>query len=945
MQAERWQQIEKLYYAAQAQPAEKRAEFLAQACAGDPALRGEVESLLDQQADTFLEGAPPAGLQRLTAGAKLGNFEIVELLGRGGMGEVWRARDARLKREVAIKVLPAGLARDPDRIARFEREARAASALNHPNIVVVHDIGCDHGIYWIASELVRGDTLRRAMESGPVPAIRALEIAEQVASGLEAAHAAGLVHRDLKPDNIMVTRDGQVKILDFGLAKISSAEARAARQSTVTISEAGVVVGTPAYMAPEQARGEPLDKRADIWAFGCVLYEMLTGQRVFSGDSAADVLAAVITQDPDLTRAPAKMQRLLRRCLEKDPKRRLRDIGDVWDLLDDPAAGGTMAGGSYPARSPIVAWIAAAVLAMVAIAVGWIAWRATRPVDQPLTRFSMDLGPEAITGASTTVAISPDGRRLAFPARGADGRQQLATRLLSEAEPTLLAGTEGGFDPFFSPDGQWIGFFAGGHLWKISVHGGAPVSLTSIVSTQSGAQGASWGDDGNIVAAMGLMFPLARVPAEGGSAQPLTKLGPGEIAHRWPQVLPGSSAVLFTASASVSGMDNANIDAVSLKTGQIKILHRGGYFGRYLPGGHLLYVHRGVLFGIDFDPERLEVHGAPVPLLEDVDVNTATGGGQFDFSATGTFVYVAGKNAAQVWQIGWLDSSGGIQPLLAKPGMYTQPRLSPDGRKLSFLGEGQDVYIYDLDRDTIGRLTFTGHANSAVWAPDGKHIAFGSVGKEHGLYWTRSDGAGDPQRLLESPNILAPWSFSPDGRRLAYFERIPRSGDVSTLPLDLTDPDRAKAGAPEPFVHTPADELCPSFSPDGRWIAYLSDESGHVEIYVRPFPAKREGKWQVSNGGGYAVWGKNGRELFYERADNRIMVVDYTVNGDSFVPAKPRLWSETQVFNPGLLNLDLAPDGKRFAVLYSPERAGTEKGSVHVTMMLNFFDEVKRRIP
>ena len=601
MQAERWQQIEKLYYAAQAQPAEKRAEFLAQACAGDRALRGEVESLLDKPTDTFLEGAPLAVVQRLTAGAKLGNFEIVDLLGRGGMGEVWRARDARLKREVAIKVLPAGLARDPDRIARFEREARAASALNHPNIVVVHDIGCDHGIYWIASELVRGDTLRRTMGSGPVPAMRALDIAEQVASGLEAAHAAGLVHRDLKPDNIMVTRDGQVKILDFGLAKISSAEARAAHESTVTISQAGVVVGTPAYMAPEQARGEPLDKRTDIWAFGCVFYEMLTGKRIFSGDTAADVLAAVITQDPDLTRVPARMRRLLRRCLEKDPKKRLRDIGDVWDLLEDPAAGGTLAG----ARGSTAAWTVAAVLALAAIGAGWIAWRATRPVEHPLTRFSMDLGPAAITGASTTVAISPDGRRLAFPARGADGRQQLSTRLLSEAEPTLLAGTEGGYDPFFSPDGQWIGFFGGGQLRKISVHGGAPVSLTSIVSTQSGAQGASWGDDGNIAAAMGLMFTIARVPAEGGSPQPLTKLGPGEIAHRWPQVLPGSSAVLFTASASVSGMDNANIEAVSLKTGQIKILHRGGYFGRYLPGGHLLYVHRGILFGIDFDPERL----------------------------------------------------------------------------------------------------------------------------------------------------------------------------------------------------------------------------------------------------------------------------------------------------------------------------------------------------
>ena len=945
MEPERWRQIESLLEAALAQPPEKREALLARACPDDAQLRGEVESLLAQKADSFLESAPVSAIKALSAGAKLGNFEIVELLGRGGMGEVWRARDTRLKRDVAIKVLPAGIACDPDRIARFgnwaQREARAVAALNHPNICTLYDVGPNY----LVMELVEGPTLADRIKKGPIPLEEALAIARQVADGLATAHDRGIVHRDLKPANIKVKPDGTAKVLDFGLAKISSAETRAAQESTVTISEAGAVVGTPAYMAPEQARGEPLDKRADIWAFGCVLYEMLTGKRVFSGETATDILAAVIAKDPDLTRVPAKIQRLLRRCLEKDPKRRLRDIGDVWELLEDSTAGGAMAGGSHSARGSTAAWAAAAVLAMVAIAAGWVAWRATLRVDHPLTRFSMDLGPEAMTGASTTVAISPDGRRLAFPARGADGRQQLATCLLSGAEPTLLPGTESGFDPFFSPDGQWIGFFGGGYLRKISVHGGAPVSLTSIASTQSGAQGASWGDDGNIVAAMGLMLPLVRVPAEGGATQPLTKLRPGEIAHRWPQVLPGSSAVLFTASVSVSGMDNANIEAVSLKTGQIKILQRGGYFGRYLPGGHLLYVHQGILFGVDFDPERLQVHGTPVPLLEDVEANAATGGGQFDFSATGTFVYVAGKSTAQVWQVGWLDSSGRIQPLLAKPGMYTQPRLSPDGRKLSFIGDGQDIYIYDLGRDTISRLTFTGHANSAVWAPDGKHIAFGSVGSDHSLYWIRSDGAGDPQRLLQSPNYMVPWSFSSDGRRLAYFERIPRTRGVSTLPLDLTDPDRPKAGAPEPFLRTPTDELGPSFSPNGRWMAYQSNESGHGEIYVRPFPAKREGRWQVSSGGGLAFWAKNGRELFYEGADNRIMVVDYTINGDSFVPAKARVWSEKQVFNPGLLNLDLAPDGKRFAVLYSPELAGIAKGSVHVTMMLNFFDEVKRRIP
>ena len=604
-----------------------------------------------------------------------------------------------------------------------------------------------------------------------------------------------------------------------------------------------------------------------------------------------------------------------------------------------------------PPKQPLwmrsnAAWIAAGTFAIVAAVASWIAWRTPRAADHPLTRFSVDLGPEAMAGENTTAAISPDGRRLVFPVRGSDGKQQLATRLLDQAKPALLPGTEAGTDPFFSPDGQWIGFFAGGQLKKISVQGGAPVALTSILATQSGAEGASWGEDGNIVTAMGLFAPLARLPAAGGAAQPLTKLGPNEIAHRWPQVLPGARAVLFTASASISGMDSANIETFSLQTGQIKIIKRGGYFGRYLPSGYLLYMHQGTLFGVRFDADRLEVRGAPSALLNDVAANMATGGGEFDFSATGTFVYSAGRSAAQAWQVGWLDRSGSLKPLLSTPGTYTLPRLSPDGRKLSFVGEGQDVYIYDLNRETTSRLTFTGRANSAVWAPDGKHVVFESIGRDFGLYWIRSDGAGEPQRLLASAGNLVPWSFSSDGRRLAYFERIPRGGDIWTLPLELTDPDHPKPGNPEPFLDTPADELVPSFSPSGRWIAYRSNESGNNEIYVRPFPAGSAGKWQISSGGGlFAFWSTNGRELFFESAENRIMVVDYSVDGDAFVASKPRLWSDQQLFNPGLLNLDLASDGKRFAVLHAPELVGDDKGSVHVAMLLNFFDEVKRRIP
>jgi Tol biopolymer transport system component len=936
MDSDRLRQVEELYHAVRDSSPDARMALLEQA---DPDLRREVQSLLYQDGIAGPIDHPAAGMledstaTELLLGTQLGPYRIEGLLGVGGMGQVYRAHDTRLGRSVAIKI---GTTRFSE---RFQHEIRAISALNHPNICTLYDVGPNY----MVMELVEGLTLAERNKKGPISLDEALAIARQITEGLAAAHDQGIVHRDLTPTNIKIRPDGAVKILDFGLAKSAYAKP-AAGEHSVGVTMEGMVMGTPAYMAPEQTRGEPLDKRADIWAFGCVLYHMLTGKAAFTGPSVADILVAVVTKEPALMLVPGKVRRLLRRCLEKDPKKRLRDIGDVWDLLDEPTDSPPATTGPFWTRRSSLA-LAAAVLAIISAAATWIAWQAARPAERQLTRFSIDLGPEAITGANGTVAISPDGRRLVFPARGANGSQQLATRLLDRADSTLLPGTEGGFDPFFSPDGQWIGFFGGGQLQKISVQGAAPVSLTSILATQASAQSASWGDDGNIVTAMGLLAPLERVPSGGGPIQALSKLGPDEVAHRWPQVLPGANTVLFTASGSISGMDNANIEAMSLKTGQIKVLQRGGYFGRYLPNGYLLYVHQGTLFGVKFDPDRLEMRGTPAPLLEDVADTAAMGGSEFDFSNTGTFVYAAGKSVAQAWRIGWLDNSGLIKPMFATPGKYTLPRVSPDGRKVSFNGDGQDIYIYDVDRDTVSRITFGGHAHGAVWAPDGKHIVFESIGTRFSLCWARSDGAGEPQKLRESPNNMAPWSFSPDGRRLAYFERIPRSGDLLTLPLDLTDPEHPKAGEPEQFLHTPADELFPTFSPDGHWIAYQSNESGTNEVYVRPFPPRSGGKWQLSSGGGsFAFWSRHSRELFYLGPNNRIMAVDYAVDGDSFVPAKPRVWSETQLFSPGLMNLDLAPDGKRFAVLYAPEPSGSEKASVHVTVLLNFFDEVKRRI-
>ncbi|HEY1219484.1 MAG TPA: protein kinase [Bryobacteraceae bacterium] len=862
----------------------------------------------------------------------IGHYRITTKLGNGGMGEVWRAVDTKLGRDVAVKVLPDSFAQDAERMARFDREAKALASLNHPNIAQIYGVE-DRAM---VMELVEGETLR-----GPLPLETVIDYARQIADALEAAHEKGIVHRDLKPRNIMVTPAGVVKVLDFGLARVAEETASDKEDSpTITISptRAGVILGTAGYMSPEQARGMPVDNRADIWAFGCVLYEMLTGKPAFPGETTTDILAGVIGAEPDLTRVPAKLRRMLRRCLEKDPRKRLRDIGDVWELLDTAEAPA-----AAESKRP---WIAAAAATLLAVAGWFVAWRATRPAEYPLIRLSVDLGPDAVMGLNTTVAISPDGQRIVYPARGPDGKQQLATQLLDEAQPAFLPGTQGGADAFFSPDGQWICFFSGSQFNKIAVQGGAPVLSGSVTAP---VLGASWGAGDDLIVAMGAAFPLYRIPPDGGAPQRFTKLDAGDFSHRWPQVLPGGRAVLFSASPSPDSWDNGYLEVASLKDGTSKIVQRGAYYGRYLPGGYLAYVRQGTIFASKFDSGGLRVTGAPVPMLQDVAANPGTGGGQFDFSpgpsGHGIFVYMSGNSAAHAAKINWLDSTGGMQPLITAPGQYATPRLSPDGRRLAFVKDG-DIFVADSERNTITQVTFTGRAAIPVWAPDGKHIAFSLGGNAGGIGWIRSDGAGDARTLLETSGTATPWSFAPGGR-LAFFQRNAGTGlTVWTAPLNLSDPDRPQPGKPESAWHAKGDDYLPRFSPDGRWIAYRSNESGINEIYVRPFPASRGGKLQISSGGGmYALWAGNGRELFYQTGDNRVMALDYKVEGDSFLPGKPHTWYDQPLFYAGTSNLDLAPDGKRFVVLALPATAPGEKGTVHVTMLLNFLDELKRRIP
>jgi serine/threonine-protein kinase len=891
----------------------------------------------------------------------IAHYRITGKLGEGGMGEVWRATDTKLSRDVAIKILPEAFASDPDRLARFTREAQVLASLNHPNIAAIYGVE-DRAL---VMELVDGATLAERLAQGPVPLEEALPIARQIAEALEYAHERGVIHRDLKPANIKITAEGRAKVLDFGLAKAMSGETASAdpvNSPTLTMraTVAGVILGTAAYMAPEQAKGKPVDRRADIWAFGIVLLEMLTGKPVYSGETVSETLAAVIMKEPDLSALPAAtpvaVHSLLRRCLDRDPRQRLRDVGEARIALE--AAPSKAEPPSLPApatvrRTGAPAWLAP-ILAASVLALGFFLWHATRPPDRPLMNFSVDLGPDAAPNNQFTAVISPDGRRLVYSARIAGGGTALATRLLDQSQANVLAGTENAILPFFKPDGEWIGFFADGRLKKISVQGGAPVTLCDAANPR----GAWWGEDGAIVANLDILH-IFRVPEAGGGLPQLIGKAEehGDRTWRWPQILPGGQAVLVTAGASSGGgYESASINVVQLATGQPKILLRGGYFGRYLPSGHLVYVHQGSLFAVPFDVRRLEIRGTPVPVLHDVAAFAASGAGQLDFSQTGTLVYRSGKNGGDMSHLAWLDSAGKMQPLFSQSSVAYSPRLSPDG-KLVAITLNDDISVYDPQRDATTRLTFRSEAANRFisWMPDGKHLIFGQAtpSPDYAIWWARPNGSGQPEKLFSAAELLVPTSVAPDGRRIAFAREDRVTGmDLWTLPLDLSDPDHPKAGQPQPFLREAGQQWDAAFSPDGRWMAYSSSQTGTAQIFVSPFPAgPAAGRWQVSNtvsAARFPFWSRNGRELFYVSVlTNHIMVAGYTARGDTFAPEKPREWSSVPILMAtNIPQLDLAPDGRRFVVFPGavPE-SGEGKSTVHVTVLLNFFDELKRRLP
>jgi serine/threonine-protein kinase len=982
MNPDRWRQVADVYEAVLEREPAARGAFLAQACRDDADLRREVESLLAQEHTPLVidHGMPAVaaavleGTSRLTPGTALGPYRVEALLGAGGMGEVYRARDTKLNRDVALKVLPESFTRDPDRLARFTREAHVLASLNHPNIAAIHGLEDRGDVHALVLELVEGPTLADRITRGPLPLPEALAIARQIADALAAAHEHGVIHRDLKPANIKVCDDGTVKVLDFGLAKPvqdarspQSADAPPTSPSpspmvmSPVVTATGVILGTAAYMSPEQAKGRPADKRSDVWAFGCVLYEMLTGKRAFEGDDVSDTLASVLKGQPDWTALPAEtppaIRRLLRRALEKDLRRRLSDMADarleIEDALGlagaDPSPETIPPAGSTRALPwAIAAALAAALITTIAV---WNPWRAVPP---PLSQhLSVDLGADVFLGgsvlATTQLAMSPDGSMLAFVGER-DRLEQLYLRRLSQLQAVpLVAGPVS--EPFFSPDGQWVGFFsiADRKLKKIAVAGGSAVAICDIHSNYP--RGASWGDDDYIVFnAFGEPWTtLLRVPSAGGKPEPISTLSEGEVAHRWPQVLPGANAVLFSAFGTQGGIDASNIVAQRLPSGPSKIVLRGAHYARYLRSGHLVYAEGATLFAVPFDVNRLEVSGQPVPVVQGVMDFKVSGASSFDVSDTGTLSYVPGQMIGTEVPMLWMRRDGTTTPMRAAPRDWRAPQFSADGSRLAFYvddGRQLDVYMYEWARDFTTRLTFDPSVDSnPVWSPDGRTIVLSStrgLKQLSNLYWVPADGSGESHRLTESDDRQHATSWHPSGKYLAFEQQISREQwDLMILPMEVSG-SGWKAGTPTRSMSKIAQRPGAAFSPDGRWLAYTSNESGRSEVFVRPFPGSG-GPRQVSTAGGWVpTWSRRRNELFYLSPDSHLMVVSYAVDGNTFRANSPQKWSEQPINGrPGPRPFDLHPDGDRF-VVSGDVASGTNVDKV--VLVPNFFDEVRRRL-
>ena len=887
----------------------------------------------------------------LGPGARFGPYEVVGLIGAGGMGEVYRALDPRLKREVALKIVSQSFAADPDRLARFQREAQVLAALNHPNIAHVYGLEQSEGVQALVMELVEGPTLADRIAKGPIPLDETVPIARQIAEALETAHEQGIIHRDLKPANIKLRPDGVVKVLDFGLAKaleppMFAGRGDATASPTITspamMTGVGVLLGTAAYMSPEQARGKTVDKRTDIWAFGCVLYQMLTGRRAFEGEDVSDTLAFIITKDPDWSALapdlPAALGRLLRRCLEKDRTRRLQHIGDARLELEEALTAPVPVPDAAAPRSTrwthLLPWTLATAFATALLLTTIVTFTA-RPgeetaADRPVSRLELTLpaGLEFFAAELTgpNVAVSPDGTQLAFVGvRG--GLRQIYLRHLGDFEATLVRGSETASFLFFSPDGQSIGFIANDQgLRAVSLADGG----VEILARGVDYGGATWTTDGRIVFARGGTLWEASASASGGdAARQLTTLDAkrGETAHRWPAVVPNNQTVLFT-TFTASGVGSPRVEALSRATGERRTVVERGTFPVYAASGHLVFVRDAVLLAAPFNLERLEVTGPPLLLLENPTVSG--GAAQMALSGTGSLVYPPG--AQPRWLV-WVSRQGVEQTLSETRRSYGNPRLAPDGRRVVVDVAGSELWMVDIARDTFTRLTLgqTSLNSYPVWTPDGKRIVFRT---STGLHWLDPDGGGGPQVIPGTSLSDFPNSVSPDGSTLALLRMGPdTTADGYALSL------RGEP-APHPVMKTPAYEGGSMFSPDGNWLAYASDESGRLEVYVRPIAGPDRKLLVSTDGGTHPRWNPSGKELFYRNGDN-MMAVAVSTNPEMTLSKPQLLFARRYSFgtNITLANFDVSPDGQRFLMVKD------DPGAARLNVVLNWTEELKRLVP
>jgi len=899
----------------------------------------------------------------LTPGTRIGPYEIVGSLGAGGMGEVYRARDSKLGRDVALKLLPPAFASDPERLARFDREAQVLASLNHPHIAHIYGFEDSGDTRALVMELVDGPTLADLIVSAPLELPETMRIARQIALALQAAHERGITHRDLKPSNVKIAADGSVKVLDFGLAKLSTSSDSSMRSAVdVTASPTlmsptlatgvGMILGTAAYMSPEQARGRAVDKRSDIWAFGCVLYEMLTGRRAFQGEDVSDTLAAVLRGEPDWSLIPSSVsptvRHYLKPCLAKDPNQRVHDIGDMrlalegaFDVpVDTLSVTASRAPRSWKRTLAMAGGVAVAtiIVAGVGALVGRRAWPDAPP---RVVRFAI-VPPSgaAITPSQVDpdVAVSPDGSRVVFLSLEQGGRV-MYVRALDRIESVRIEGGSLLRMPFFSPDGESIGFFDGAALKRVSANGGPIVTIAPITGV---GLGATWGEDGSIVYKDNGGKGLMRISETGGEAVQVTTEMNGEN-HVLPEFLPNARAVLFTRQpAGLRGSDG-QIAVLDLKSGAVKTLASGGGQARYASSGHLVYSFSGTLRAVRFDVNTLTAQGNPVPVIDRV-ITKASGAANFALSATGSLVYEVGDAVRGERTLVWVDRNGVEEVFAPEKRAYVYPRISPDGSRLALdiRDAENDIWVWDFGRRNLQRLTFdTGLNRGAVWTHDSRRLVFSAeIEGVESLFWQAADGSGKPERLTTArpgrPQV--PYSMAPDGSHLLFGEPGQPPFDLFSLQLGG---DRTRAT----LLNAPYSEQNAEISPNGQWLAYQSDESGTNEIYVRRYPAL-DSRAQISSGGGTRpLWARNGRELFYLKLDGQLVVVPVEPSdGGSLVvgAAKPLFQGPYYGLTAGR-SYDIAPDGKRFVMI--KEATPTSSAPVQLVVVQNWFEELKRQVP